>query len=116
MSHRRPVRLFLGVGGFLVPGELLVAEDFFDAGAERGAVAAGTVCFLGVWPALLGGVGCCPLALGALGEGTKNCLPGPFGGWLSELGGRAIALVLLEIWWRGRTPAARVRPVVLFSA
>ena len=45
MSHRRPVRLFLGVGGFLDPGELLAAEDFFDAGAEPGAGAAGTVCF-----------------------------------------------------------------------
>jgi len=74
MSHLNPVRLFLLAGGVLPAGE------FFDAGVERGGGAPGTDCFLGVWLALLGGAGGGLLALGELGEGTKNCLPGPFGG------------------------------------
>lgn len=41
---------------------------------------------------------------GPSGEGTKNCLPGPFGGWLSGFLGVAIASVLLLSVSDCRTP------------
>ncbi len=64
----------------MAAGGFLGAADFFDAGVEGRAGAAGTDRLAGPWVATFGGTDFEALALGALGEGTKNCLPGPFGG------------------------------------